>query len=158
MPIKTIEIPDGFELVQVDERNYKIVKKEELPKTWDDFCNTHSYKRGESWISGAAEVLEINYSVGMRRTRPNLLPNKEYAEAILALCQLIQLRDCYRQGWKPDYSTKNPKYIITYWESRLYTDTYSSRNVILSFQTEELRDEFYKNFKDLIEKIKPLFR
>ena len=158
MAKKTIEIPDGFELVQVDEHNYKIVKKNsKLPKSWSEFCENYPYISGESYIQSNCCISELASGPRSFAGSMNVLPNKEYAEAILALCQLIQLRDCYRQGWEPNYSTKNAKYVITYWEGSLIRDRYSNRNVIFSFQTEELRDKFYWNFKDLIEKTKPLF-
>lgn len=160
MKQQVITIPDNMELVKISDTEYKIVeKKRKLPKSWFEFCVNHPIKEGETWISSCAEINEVYDSRAGERNKNwyNLLPNKEYAEAILALCQLIQLRDCYRQGWKPDYYKEDNKYVITYWESHLLTDRYVNRNVILSFQTAELRDEFLKNFKDLIGKTKPLF-
>ena len=70
--------------------------------------------------------------------------------------QLVQLRDCYRQGWTPDWKDEKNKFsieiidgeITTYWDNR--------RSRILSFQSMEVRDEFWNNFKDLIEQAKEL--
>lgn len=162
MKQQTITIPDNMELVKVSETEYKIVeKKKELPESWDEFCETHPIKAGECWVSGYSEIREIAKGHNGERNYKcnNLLPNKEYAKAILALCQLIQLRDCYRQGWRPNWHNDD----VTKYTIEFHNGTSFQRGMkwtfqtILSFQTEELRNEFYDNFGDLIEKIKPLF-
>ena len=71
--------------------------------------------------------------------------------------QLHQLRDCYRQGWIPDWSDCKNKYCIMY--SGIYCNTnYNhciycniSTREFLSFQSREIAQEFLNNFKDLIE-------
>lgn len=71
--------------------------------------------------------------------------------------QLITLRDIYNDGWEPDWSNYDePKYCIYGWSNTIDIDIFSSDHAILAFKTEELRDEFFKNFKDLIEKAKRL--
>ena len=85
-----------------------------------------------------------------------LLPNRRYAEAMLALCQLIQLRDCYNEGWQPNWENISIKYKIEFYSNEPVTRTGSSSHRILTFKTEKLRDKFLKNFKDLIEIAKPL--
>ena len=50
------------------------------------------------------------------------------------------------------------KYIISVFEDAVINfenETYN-RNAILAFPTEEMRDAFYENFKDLIEQCKEL--
>lgn len=84
----------------------------------------------------------------------NLLPSKEAVEQHLALMQLHQLRDCYRQGWIPDFSNS---YIYKYCIHKIGKDgikifEHSTYNCFLSFQTEELAKEFLNNFRDLIVK------
>ena len=75
-------------------------------------------------------------------------------EAHLALIQLHQLRDCYRQGWLPDTSKK---YVIgRYYDPntnliKLGIVMYYNTFKFLSFQTEELAQEFLNNFRELIE-------
>lgn len=160
MKEQTITIPSNMELVKVSETEYKIAeKKKELPSSWKEFCEMYPLKEGEAFISTCAEINTVFESRGTERVRHwfNLLPNKEYAEAILALCQLIQLRDCYRQGWKPDWSDGNAKYCIKINSNHWKLDSFYNHHNILSFQTEQLRDKFYNNFKDLIKKITPLF-
>lgn len=85
----------------------------------------------------------------------NLLPSKSDAEGILALIQLIQLRDCYNNGWKPDWENgQNAKYTIYCIANSIATGTNNTNLRVLSFKTRELRDEFLTNFEDLIETAK----
>lgn len=86
----------------------------------------------------------------------NRFPTKEEAEACLALAQLCQLRDIYNEGWKPDWTDNNEKFCIFFNNEKVYSGlSYYTRH-ILSFKTQELRDKFLENFRDLIETAKPL--
>lgn len=148
----TIEIPEGFELEKISDTEYRIVKAE-LPNTWEEFCETHDVTPQERVIANAS-ILVPPYESKRKRDKRidrDYLPNQNYAEAILALCQLIQLRDCYRQGWKPDWTDASNKYCISF-----HSDSYAqieniSLHNIFSFQSEEIRNKFLDNFKDLLE-------
>ena len=159
---QTIEIPEGYELVKVSDTEYKIQKKERvLPKTWEEFCELSPYIKGkEHFINGASYIIKQN-TCELRDpiTDANVLPSKEAAEAVLALCQLIQLRDYYNGGWKPDWSDNAfDKHCILFVNEKINNVTICSNNRhILVFKTRELRDEFLKNFKDLIVKLKALY-
>ena len=161
MTEQKIIIPDNMELVKVNDFEYKIVeKKVKLPQSWEEFCENYTIKFEEQYIEQDSSIKYIDrfgdYKRGIDEDK-NLLPNKEYAEAILALCQLIQLRDCYRQGWKPDWTSDDTKYCINFNNNFIQTNGYTNTHQILAFQTYELRQEFVNNFKDLIEKVEPLF-
>jgi len=160
-----IKVPEGME---IDKENstfecikFKPVKKE-LPKTWEEYCKTYPIREGESWISDFGKILHIDVLPTPNTKRNcivdrNLLPNEEYAKAMLALCQLIQLRDCYNDGWVPDWSNDiNPKYCIIIFHNHILKSILSETSTILAFKTEELRDKFLNNFRDLIEIAKPL--
>ena len=83
----------------------------------------------------------------------NLLPSKESAEAHLALMQLHQLRDCYRQGWVPDWNNVNQnKYCIENHSNTHHNVSYTASVHFLAFQTDEITEEFLHNFEDLIKK------
>ena len=156
---QTIEIPEGFELKKVSDTEYKIVKKEKiLPKTWEEFCKLNPVKDTERFIAPSSGI----YSPGKSRERDkdmdrNLIFSEEKAEAILALCQLIQLRDYYNDGWKPDWNEYSNKYVIYFFGDEPTTTINVECAKILAFKTIELRDEFFNNFKYLIEKLKPLY-
>ena len=130
--------------------------KPKLPKTWEEFCCAHVIKDEERFIDDDCSIKSPHKEVRHVYTNKNILPNQQTAEAFLALMQLIQLRDCYRQGWVPDYKDNNFKYYIYVCRYRetIETSRGSYVNQILSFQSKEIRDEFLTNFKDLIETAK----
>lgn len=156
-----ITIPEGYELQKVNDSEYRIVKKEaELPNSWEEFCETYYLEKEEAVINSKFEVESVGWRAGEARNKAwtGVLPNKEYAEAILALCQLIQLRDYYRQGWKPNYTNVTEfKYGLEFYRDDIRKWEYLGKVNIFSFQSSAIRDKFYNNFKDLIEKTKPLF-
>ena len=128
------------------------LKDSGLPNTWNEFCLETPIKQFEYYISADSGISQRADDV-IRRIEcdKNVLPNKKSAESILALCQLTQLRDRYRQGWKPNWKDFNHKYCIYYFTDNLYKGTEEVSQVFLSFQSKEIRDLFVKNFKDLIE-------
>ena len=131
----------------------------ELPKTWEDFCKKHPVKEGEEYFIGEFSDIVCVKDAQERNCAMdrNILPNKKTAESILALMQLIQLRDHYRKGWEPDYrDDQTPKYVISRFIDEIYCESCYFFNQVLSFQSEKIRDEFLVNFKDLIEKSKEL--
>ena len=119
-----IEVPDDKQAIWKDNKVVFKDIKPKLPKTWEEFCKTY----------------KSTY----------VLPSKYAAEQHLALMQLHQLRDCYRQGWIPDWDDE--KFIITV----NYKEFYSVGKCIktkefLAFQSREIAEEFLTNFRDLIE-------
>ncbi len=103
----------------------------EFPKTWEECYNLLGY---------------VNY----RMTSPEL------ERPIVALTRLLMCREIYRKGWKPDWTDCNHKYAITYLNGRVSTEIFIHSSHPLSFQSTKVRDEFLKNFKDLIEQAKEL--
>ena len=148
-----INVPEGYE---IDKENstfecirFKPIEKKKLPKTWEEFCKTHELTCNEFYINNNSELMNTMGTFRDHISDTNMLPNKETAEAMLALCQLIQLRDRYNGGWKPDWADDcQPKYTIYIYSNCI--------NRILAFKTGELRNQFLENFRDLIETAKPL--
>ena len=148
---------------QVDKENstfecirFRPVKKG-LPKTWEEFCNIYPIHEGETYINNSSMLSSLN--MGQRRfcVDRNILPSEEMAKAVLALCQLIQLRDYYNQGWKPNWcSTIFDKWCIEICGPLIVKEVHSTRACVLAFKTQALRDEFLQNFKDLIEIARPV--
>lgn len=154
--------PEGYE-VDKEHSTFECIKfkpiKPQLPKTWEEFCKTHPKKAGEALITldSNIDTLEIGNLIRNPKYDKYLLPSKEYAEAMLALCQLIQLRDCYNNGWKPDWcDAKQYKYCIKMDGMEIMKAVHLDFSYILAFKSKELRDEFAKNFISLIEVAKPL--
>lgn len=98
----------------------------------------------------------------------NMIPKNVYYgySMFMTLQNLIICRDVYwdiygkqtglGEPWKPDWNDHRPKYTITVIGNQLIKHHSLSQNYILAFPTEELRDIFYENFKDLIENCKEL--
>lgn len=131
------------------------LEKDELPNSWKEFCEKNRERGHEYYIASDSQISCT--SGGFIRnnvTDRNLVSNKAHAQGILALCQLTQLRDCYRQGWKPDWNDNENKYIIEYVSDDLSINFYMSSNKFLSFQSEKIRDKFLENFRDIIEQAK----
>lgn len=85
----------------------------------------------------------------------NILPNG-MGKPMLALMQLLICREVYRGGWKPDYNDGTCKYAIRYAANHIVPDTVFTNPRVLVFKSEKVRDEFLKNFRDLIEEAKEL--
>jgi hypothetical protein len=59
------------------------------------------------------------------------------------------------EPWKPDwYDEYEYKFVIMCSCNDITKESYVIKNAILAFPTEEMRDAFFENFKDLIEKCK----
>lgn len=158
-----INCPEGY-TIDKENSTFECIKfkpiEKELPKTWEGFCKTHPRKVGEGYIKGNSTCCVINTTVGCTRSTVedrNILPSKELAEAMLALCQLIQLRDCYNDGWVPDWTDElTAKYCISIQSGEPKLNMNFTYQKILAFKTKELHDQFLENFRDLIEIAKPL--
>lgn len=152
-----IEVPDGKKAIWKDNKIIFEDIKPQLPKTWEEFCKQNEIKKGECLIDDYSCIGEISAYKRYETIDKNVLPNKQAAEAHLALMQLHQLRDCYRQGWIPNLIEGSIKYcIIGYYISgtksmKYRVDDLAYTSNFLSFPTYELAEEFLTNFYELIE-------
>ena len=146
-----IEVPEGKKAIWKDG---KVVFEDiapKLPETWEEFCELYPIKEGECYIDDYSVISETN---GLRAITAdqNVLPSREAAKAYLALMRLHQLRDCYRQGWVPDWNNgMTNKYCIIFIKDEYTVYMYTNSRRFLSFQSMELAEKFLKNFRDLIE-------
>ena len=127
-----------------------------LPETWEEFCKVCPIQEGEAFINNVSMVVTVDFGMNRSFSNKNTLPSEEMAKAMLALCQLIQLRDCYNQGWKLDLESNEQKYAIISTKDGLQTHSYFEISRVLTFKTQELCEEFLKNFEDLIKVARPL--
>jgi hypothetical protein len=145
-----IEIPVGYEIDTENSTFEKIVFKEikkELPKSWEELEKVDGYF---VTVNGFVKPL-TNFSIKYK----NVFTTKKQAQASIALAQLSQLREVYRQGWKPE-SNAGVKYSIRKIEQKLEIINYYEIRYFLSFQSQEIAEQFLNNFKDLIEEASPL--
>ena len=149
-----IEVPAGYEIDKEKSTFEKIVFKKverELPKKWEDLYEV------KGWFVDSQSDVVTSGDMRTADSVKNRFPTKEEAEACLALAQLCQLRDKYNDGWKPNWEDYNEaKYCIEFCQGRIETLFRVNCHKILIFKTEELRDKFLENFRDLIEIAKPL--
>ena len=144
---------DDYEVKIEDGKTYVVRKKPKYPKTYEECCNIVGFN--------IANVLCLTSTA-----------SNEYDRDLLHLLgsfrKLLICRDAYwkiageqmglGKSWEPDwYGTKQPKFGIHTVENQIkYITLHVLKNLILVFPTEELRDAFYENFKELIEACKEL--
>ena len=128
--------------------------KVKLPKTWEEFCSQFNMQYGEYYIYIDSSIKENSDDYRNSIFDKNMLPSKKAAEQHLALMQLHQLRDCYRQGWEPNWSDHKNKYCIVYNGGGVCNYVISINaftSTFLSFQSREIAQLFLNNFRNLIE-------
>ena len=146
-----IEVPDGKIAIW---KNNKVVFediKPQFPKTWEEFCEQNAIKRSECYLDTSSCIIDMWDGKRDISSDRNVLPSKEATEAHLALMQLHQLRDCYREGWEPNWNNDCNKYIIVKNRDKYVVFGGNWTNQFLSFQDKERAEEFLDNFRELIE-------
>lgn len=158
--------PEGYEIDTTDVVDNSVIvtfkkKNKKLPKSWEEFCAFYPLTSHDCYISKDSSICSAlvikSHTARQKSSDRNLLPDFIIAEAICALCQLIQLRDCYNQGWQPDWSMDEPVKIIQFVGSEIDRAVVKMSPHFLYFKNGELRDLFLENFHPLIEKLKPLY-
>ena len=144
-------LPQGY---QFKDENGNVIKatkivleklKKEYPKTYEECCEVIGISR---------HYVEID------------LP-QPYQQQMFNLFKLLICRDAYwkiageemglGKSWKPDWKNgEQKKYCIHNYMDNIRKDSWFFCNAILAFPSKEMRDAFYKNFKDLIEQCKEL--
>lgn len=150
-----IDVPDG---AIVDLEHSELAYKY-LPSTWEEFCK-YVHLQGPGFYIGAnSRMISDPIDRGPRDPEldKNRLSSKDDARAHLALMQLHALRDCYRQGWAPNWDTnEEAKYNITYYGNDASIQCSHYARAFLSFQSRSIANNFLNNFKDLIALAKDL--
>ena len=128
-----------------------------LPQSWEEFCDNYPMRVGECYIDNDSSALvftETSIIDSDRRddeSDRNVLPSEKDANAHLALMQLHQLRDCYRQGWEPDWNGGLERYSIMPKGNDYYSIELNFGYCrFLTFPTRALAHKFMDNFFDLI--------
>ncbi len=117
------------------------------PHSWEDYIKGHENRILAYSSALDEERCPVCYD-GFRTL--------EEVEAFHSLGQLIQLRDEWWDGWKPNWEdTCEKKYCIEFFNGIVqYTQCLSSTYRILVFPTEGMRNEFGETFHNLIEQAK----
>jgi hypothetical protein len=138
-------ILNDYEIVIKDGKTYAVKKKSKYPTTYEECCG----------------ILGITFDYPDIR----MVTTDEFS-LYSNFIQLIRCRDAY---WKiageemglstPWVNTSKNQYLITSNpDNEIITEFFTSPicKYVISFPTKEMRDVFYENFKDLIEKCKKL--
>ncbi len=150
-----IEIPDGYEIDREASTFEKIVFKKlprkRLPKTWQELHDV------SGWCFNDSNCMCTYHERPTVHDNKNVFVTIEQAEASVALAQLSQLREVYRQGWKPNWCDEGEqKYCIGFQAGSIVATIHIVSCQFLSFQSAKVRDEFFDNFIDLIRDAEPL--
>lgn len=160
-----IQIPDNCELIKdgdtyIVKKKSKKLQKKEPPRSWEEFCKNYPRTINEYFICDDSSIEQIYFTLDPRDIEcdKNFCISKEEAEAFLALMQLRQLRKAWVGDWEQP-SSRISIAAITYnvntTEIAVETGNYWS-NMILSFPTKEMAEDFLSCFNDLCEKAKIL--
>lgn len=154
-----IAIPEGKAYEQtVDEKGNIILKLVDVKpirsKNWEEFCKNHPDIDVEYFLRSDSSVDKFTRISRRIDIDKNLLATKEDAEGILALIQLTRLHDEWVGDWKPDYTTGEIKYSIAVIHNKIQIEAFVSTKHFLTFRNEKLAQEFFKCFRDLIERAK----
>lgn len=118
----------GGELKEIALQAFSEKELNSFPKSWEEYCRKHK----------------------------SICLSTRYADNILlkydALLKLEQLRNCWWNGWEPDWNDeKQTKYCIVYYKGEFKISILCETRHFLSFPTKEMAEEFLKCFRDLIE-------
>lgn len=99
-----IQILDNCELIKDGDTYIVKEKKNDKPKSWEEFCEMNLIKVGEAFIDytdDCNQITEASFCVGKERKDKCWCTSKQEAKAFLALMQLRQLRKAWIGDWEP---------------------------------------------------------
>lgn len=140
-----VDIPKGYEFAGVDDDNQQVVFTKiqpQYPKTYEECCEVLGYKLvGETVIGYDAKLITSFQRLKVCRDAYWKIAGEE-----------MELGE----PWEPDFKDDSDKYFICYLKDEIWKSNIRDCNRFLVFPTEKIRDEFYENFKELIERCKKL--
>ena len=156
---------DGAEIQYFDRYKLKWIDTKDLswlidvphrikPKTIE--FKDCSFNDEEYCVNEFGRISEIEAATFNIEDKTNFIKDKKIAEAYAVLPQLIRLVDEYNEGWKPNYKDETAKYYITICGDEIRFGEFGRNQEILIFKTQDIRDGFLNDHKDLIEIAKPL--
>lgn len=141
-----IRLGDDFEIKVEDKITYIVKKQPQYPKNYEECCKVLLLKPEHATYSVSGLEYERYLIVNLQR---------------LLICRNAYWKIAGEQmglgkPWEYDMSKNEFVYAITYQYEHIQTCEIRYRNRLLTFPTIEMRDDFYKNFKELIEQCKKL--
>ena len=150
-----IQIPDNCELIKDGDTYVVKEKKQNPPRSWEEFCKKYPLKQGEAYIDPNSRIDVADYKCSRNISdSKNWCASKEEAEAFLALMQLRQLRKAWVGDWEPSgYFYCAIVYDIKEGLKIVFCEKV---NKSLSFPTKEMTEDFLYYFRNLCETAKIL--
>lgn len=140
-----------YEFVLKDGKTYFVKKKPQYPKTYEECCR----------IVNANPCVRLIYDLSNGQKYSYDVDNLQHYENIR---KLLICRDAYwkiageemglDKPWKPDWNNVSNKHCIYFVSGEIWLTECQTRQCTLAFPTAEMRDAFYDNFKELIDKCK----
>lgn len=150
--IEKVKIVDGVAVVTFKPQERK------LPRSWEEFCKMFPVPFAFRPKCDPLDNKRITTQVNIPSVMADFTEDPELSDALVALIKLILLRNAYNGDWVPDWTEDTIKYAIEFRQEKISNSTYHTYSCSpLYFKTTELRDEFLRNFRPLIEKLKPLY-
>ena len=154
-----IQIPDNCELIKDGDTYIVKEKKQTPPRSWEEFCEKYPRTVSEYFIRDNSNIRQICETIYPRNAEydKNICTSKEEAEAFLALMQLRQLRKAWVGDWEQSKEKFCAAILCTAFLDKVvvhYAEFWT--NVVLSFPTKEMADDFLNCFRDLCETAKIL--
>lgn len=113
-------------------------------KRWEDLKKVIGYAIDEN-----SRILSVNWHNS--KERKNTFATEKQALSSLAAAQLSQLMKEVNGDWVADWVEDSVKYTLLRARNKIGADYCYNTYHFLAFPTEEIRDTFLKNHKELIE-------
>lgn len=155
--METIKIEGKDYLIDIEKCKEQglLKEKDNEPRSWEEWKQrlnsegvTLYYTMGLGGINTGINTSEVCYWWCQL--------TEQRARALAAFGKLLQLRDAWVGDWKPDWEDNTFKYCIINEHNRITNSHCWYCAQSLSFPTAEMRDDFFKTFRDLIEEAKEL--
>ncbi len=118
----------GGELKEIALQAFTEKELNPLPRSWKEYCRKYEY----TCLSTRYTNISLKYDT---------------------LLKLEQLRDCWWNGWEPNWNDgTQTKYCIIHYREEFKITVLCETRYFLSFPTRKMAEEFLKCFRDLIEK------
>lgn len=142
---------DGHSPRDVAERLTSFMNpKKEYPKTYEECCKVLGIE-GSRLLFNTKDITEYE---------ENLILKIGKLEHIKVCCDAYWKIAGEEMGlgkpWEPDWNNISDKYCIYFVSGYAWSKECQTRQYPFAFPTEEMRDAFYENFKELIEECKEL--
>lgn len=146
----------NYEIKEENGKTYAVRKQSKYPKTYKECYNLLN-------DFNFTDVEQYDFEIDWRLT----IKDKNYGNILSTFAKLLICRDAYwniageklglGKPWEPNWlNTEQDKFVLYTHNNNICSNCFILGHNVLAFPTEEMRDAFYENFKELIEQCKEL--